>query len=208
MITSKSLQRSNVAFVFSETGFKEPENQFFASLYGGTAAKGSRFLDDPTMRVKFLSVPSLNLKFVLEGTRFRVDDDHSEKPQDSKATKEGMAAAIKLFPGGKLASYGFNFDIYYRFDNAIPMRYFFSSIVDDKALAKKDIRDFGIQFTLEKTSTKQIETYFLKVTGPIELAVHANFHIDSSDMPTAQRLQDIFEKGYEEVDDIIKNLKI
>lgn len=208
MITNKSLHRCNIAFVYKQEGYKEPDNQAFAGLYAGQAAKGTRFLDDPNMRVKFLAVPAMNLNFVLEGTRFRVDDDHSDSPERSEAVKEGVRAAIKLFPSAKLESFGFNYDIYYRFDNVIPINHFFSTMIDEKALAKKDLRNFGIQFTLDKQSTKQSETYFLKVTGPIELMVHCNFHFDSEVMPTAKRLQELFEKNYAEVDDVLKNLKI
>lgn len=206
VITSKSLQRSNVAFVFKQEGFIVPENGDFAILYTGEQAKGANFIDDPVMRLKVYYLPKLKMTFTLEGTRFRVDQDSEGGNLNTAAISEGLNAYRNLFSKCNLESYGFNFDIIYRFDNTLQLNYLFGLVVDsDKILDKRDLTALGVQFTLQQPDKN--ETYFLKIVSPLELVAHVNYHFNSDKLPDEQKLKELFQKSYEETDEVIKNLK-
>lgn len=208
VITSKSLQRSNVAFVFKQEGFIVPENGEFTILYTGESAKGANFIDDPVMRLKVYSLPKLKMTFTLEGTRFRIDQDPEDGNLNLATISESLNAYKNLFPKCALESYGFNFDIIYRFDNTLQLNYLFGLLADGgKILAKKDLVNLGVQFTLQKPTSGGSETYFLKIVSPLELSVHANYHFDSGKLPDEPKMKDLFQKNYEEADEVIKNLK-
>lgn len=206
IITSKSLQRSNVAFVFKQEGFVVPENGEFTILYTGEQAKGANFMDDPVMRLKVYHLPKLKMTFTLEGTRFRIDQDSEDGNLNSAIILESLNAYKSLFSKCNLESYGFNFDIIYRFDNTLQLNYLFSLIADsDKILDKRDLTALGVQFTLQRP--KRSETYFLKIVSPLELAAHTNYHFNSVQLPDEQKMKELFQKNYEEADTVIQNLK-
>lgn len=213
IITSKSLHRSNVAFVFKQEGFVVPENGEFTILYTGEQAKGANFIDDPVMRLKVYHLPKLKMTFTLEGTRFRVDHDTEDGNLNSAIISEGLNAYRNLFSKCNLESYGFNFDIIYRFDNTLQLNYLFSLVADsDKILDKRDLTAMGVQFTLQRPNRS--ETYFLKIVSPLELVAHINYHFNSNQLPASriggpdeQKMKELFQKSYEEVDTVIQNLR-
>lgn len=206
IITSKSLQRSNVAFVFKPEGFIMPENGEFTILYTGESAKGANFIDDPVMRLKVYHLPKLKMTFTLEGARFRVDHDPEDGNLNSAIVPESLNAHRSLFSKCNLESYGFNFDIIYRFDNTLQLNYLFSLIADSsKILNKQDLTALGVQFTLQKPGKS--ETYFLKIVSPLELVAHINYHFNSVQLPDEQKMKELFQKSYEETDEVVKNLK-
>ena len=84
---------------------------------------------------------------------------------------------------------------------------FFAHFMDSKILEKANLLDIGVQFTLEKEEGKRRETYFLKVTAPLEVAVHVNSHFFVSKILEPLDIQELFETCYEEIDDIAYNLK-
>jgi hypothetical protein len=82
--------------------------------------------------------------------------------------------------------------------------------------------DLGIQFSLNK-KLNQIDQYFLKVVSPMELAIRLNSHFNIKELSinppnlgekdelNKERilpLQKIFEKSYNDADEIISNLLI
>lgn len=205
VITSKSLQRSNIAFVFKQEGFITPENGDFAILYTGELAKGANFIDDPVMRLKVYHLPKLKMTFTLEGTRFRVDHDTEIGHLNPAIVSESLSAYRNLFSKCNLESFGFNFDIIYRFDSTLQLDYLFGLIADNEILEKNDLTAFGIQFTLRRPDKS--ETYFLKIVSPLELAAHVNYHFNSNQLMDEQKMKELLPKSYEETDEIIKNLK-
>lgn len=206
-ITLKSLDRSNVAFVFKQDGFVVPENGAFTNLYGGDISKGANFVDDPVMRIKVLHLPILKMTFTLEGFRFRVDHDPDGGNLESSVVSEALKACKSLFPRLFLESYGFNFDLTYRFENVIQLNYIFGLLANsDKILEKKDLTAMGFQFTLQKPGGIS-EAYFLKIVSPLELSTHVNYHFDSDHLPDEQKMKGLFEKSYEKIDQVIKNLR-
>lgn len=206
MITSKSLFNSNIAFVFNEKNFIQPENEQFASLFGGEKSKGARFIDDPIIKAKVLTLPNTGLKLTLENRRLIIDDQTAKEPKESFLIAESVAVIDKLFKNNTLDGFGFNFDVYYRFNNVIPIKDIFENFFGEELLKKNDLRDFGFQFTLEKKKDIS-EVWFLKITAPLELAVHFNRHFQVRQLPALEHLRQMFENCYNEMDEVIKNFK-
>lgn len=206
MITSKSLHHSNVAFIFDPKSFYPPDNSEFGALYSGNPAQGARFIDDPVIHSKVLTLPAIRLKIIMEGPRFRVEDESQEEPEKSILIHEALAIYHKLFAKAPLTGFGFNFDIYFRFNNVIPARAIFEDFFGEEPLKKQDLRTLGIQFTLEKPKEKIFDAWFLKITAPLELAVHLNRHFDSALLPAEEKMKNLFEKCYSESEEFIKNL--
>jgi hypothetical protein len=203
----KSLHQSNVVFVFDQVGFISPENSKFAGIYEGEAGTGARFVDDPVIQSKFLSVPKKQLTVSLEGLRLRIDDESKLNPDSSTLVEESVKIYSKLFDTAKLSAYGFNFDFFYRFPELIPSEYLFKTFVSEDVLKKSKLSDLGIQFVLDKDGGRAKEVYFIKITSPLELAVHYNYHAMAKELPKKERLQELFEKAYEAADELVNNLK-
>jgi hypothetical protein len=206
-ITSKSLHHSNIVFVFAEGKFLMPENAAILSLYQGQVAAGATFADDAVLRTKVLNLPRLKLQIGVELNRLRVDDNSQQEPNETTLVNEALSIYPKLFPQTSLIGLGFNFDIYYQFREFIRLKDFFELFAEPKILEKADLRDLGVQFTLEKEGGKKRETYFLKITAPLEIAVHINHHFATTKIPDQSALQKLFEQCYNESDEIIQNLK-
>lgn len=207
-IVSKSLHHSNIVFVFEQGKFLIPDNSVLGSLYQGEAAAGAHFIDDPILRTKVLDLPKLKLQIIVESNRLRIEDNSQEEPQSSSLIREALAVFQKLFFQMPPTGLGFNFDIYYQFRDVIRINDLFHQFADPKILEKADLRDLGIQFTLGKEGGKKQEQYFLKVTAPLELAVHANLYFPLKKLPEQTDLQKLFEKCYNEVDKTIQLLRL
>lgn len=207
--------------VFKTGRFLMPENADLTALYQGEAATGTRFIDNAVSRIKVLDLPKLKLQIIVEPNRLRVEDNSQEEPGSSPLIKEAIYIYQKLFAQFPLNSFGFNFDIYYRFSDVIRLNDLFNNFVEPKILEKTDLGDLGIQFTLEKEGGKKQEQYFIKITAPLEIVVHANHHFLTKELPflppvfgasalDKERIvpiQQLFEKLYGETDEIIQNLK-
>lgn len=221
-ITVKSLHHSNIVFVFEQNKFLMPENAAMLSLYQGQMAAGATFADDVVLRTKVLDLPRLKLQISLEPNRLRLDDNSQQEPAETILIKEATSAYRQLFPQSPLIGFGFNFDLYYQFRDVIMIKDFFELFADPEILEKADLRNLGVQFTLEKEGGKRQETYFLKITAPLEMAIHVNYHFSAKELPilppnlgasqelTKERilpLQKLFEKCYNEIDEVIQNLR-
>ncbi|MEK7493562.1 MAG: hypothetical protein AAB630_00235 [Patescibacteria group bacterium] len=206
MMTSKSLFHANVAFVFPDKGFTAPENGAFGTIYRGKDAEGARFFDDPFARTKMLILPALGLKAVLEGRRLRVEDESASEPDKSKLTAEASRIVSALFPNTPIEGFGINIDATCRFNNVIRIQNMFEHFFGAEPLARADLRDFGFQFTIDRGSGNE-DIYFLKVTAPLEIALHVNRHFAERTIPAPDRLQRLFEDCYNEIDTIIARLK-
>ena len=207
-ITSKSLHHSNIVFVFDESRFFIPDNRLLNSLYRGEAAIGARFIDDPILQTKVLDLPKLKLQISVEPGRLRIDDNSQEEPENSFLIKEAVNIYQQSFSQNKLIGFGFNFDIYYQTNQVIRLWDLFANFVEKKVLEKNELRDLGVQFTLEKEGGKRREIYFIKITAPLEIAVHINHHFSASKLPEFSAIKKSFEKCYDETDETIQNLKI
>jgi len=221
-ITVKSIHHSNIVFVFNKEKFIMPENSEILNLYQGQAAAGAAFADDVVLKTKIFDLPRLKLQVSVEPFRLRLDDNSQLEPTETNLIYEAFLIYSKLFSKVPLVGFGFNFDLYYQFRDAILVKELFQQFAEPKILEKADLRHFGLQFTLEKEGGRRQETYFLKVTAPLEMAVHANFHFNTNKLPifppvigqpdelTKDRLvplQNLFETCYNEIDELIQNLR-
>jgi len=206
-IASKSLHHSNIVFVFADNKFVMPDNAAILSLYKGSAAGGANFADDVTLRAKVLDLPRLKLQISVEPNRLRIDDNSQQEAGNPLLVKEAVATCRQLFPGTPIAGFGFNFDIYYQFREVVLIRDFFTRLLEPSAIAQANLLDVGVQFTLEKEEGQRRETYFLKVTAPLELAVHVNQHFFRAQILEPSELQKLLETCYREIDDVVKDLK-
>lgn len=204
----KSLYRANAVFVLDPRAFIAPENAAFNSLYEGEAGSGSRFVDDPVMGTKFLSLPKQQLSVTLERTRLRIDDESKLPPDETRLVKEAMHILNKLFPEAKISAYGFNYDIFYRFPQVLPVNDFFGRFASKDFLKKGKLRDLGVQFAFEKENGKVQEVYFLKFTAPIEMALHYNVHRSGDALPKIGRLEEMFKQGYLAPDEFIEKFSL
>lgn len=207
-ITSKSLHHANIVFVFEEKKFVLPDNTALMGVYQGDLAAGAQFVDDPVLKTKILDLPRLKTQIAIDLNRLRVEDFSQTEPENSNLINTALYVHQQLFNQIPLAGLGFNFDIYYRSSEVIRLEDLFKKLVDAKALEKKDLRDVGIQFTLEKEGGKKRETYFLKIIAPLEIVLHINHHFSLKKLPEKDELTAIFENCYKETDEVIKNLKI
>lgn len=204
-ITSKSLYYSNIVFVFKEGGVPSPDNAVINSLFDSKLTVGAHFIDDPVLQTRILDLPQIKLQVALSPNRLRIEDLSQEEPKESPLIGYALDAYRKLYVHPLLSGFGFNFDIYYRFSEVIRIQDMFSKIADNKILLENDLRDMGIQFTIDKKGVKQ-ETYFIKITAPLEIIVHVNHHFPAQDLPDKNSLQKLYERCYDETDEVIKNL--
>lgn len=203
MITSKSLHHSNVALLFHEKSFALPESADLMALYRGEEAKGARLVDDPVLRAKVLTLPAIKTRFTVEHPRVRIDDESGEEIEKSRLAKEARHAYDTLFSRYPLSAWGINMDIYFRTQNLIQIRELFLPYFGGEALEGADLLDTGIQFTIKRK--KVIEVWFIKVTGPLEVAVHVNRHFTEVPFPDEKGLQDALEKCYNETDKMMEH---
>lgn len=196
-ITSKSLHHSNIVFVFDERGFYMPDNATFASLFAGRDAKGARFIEDPVLQTKMLVLPEAKTKITLEGRRLRVDDDSDSEPKSSRVVKDILAVRDRLFgTTATLVGFGFNYDIMYRFNTVVPIQSIFKRFFGDKALERQQLRDLGIQFSVEDKKRNIVDTWFIKAVSPLEVAIHLNRHFNQKSLPKEADLVTLFSDCY------------
>jgi len=185
-----------------------PDNTALMGVYQGDLAAGAQFVDDPVLKTKVLDLPRLKTQIAIDLNRLRVEDFSQTEPENSNLINTALHVHQQLFNQIPLAGLGFNFDIYYRSSEVIRLQDLFKKFVDAKALEKNDLRDVGIQFTLEKEGGKKRETYFFKIIAPLEIVLHINHHFSLKKLPEKDELSAMFENCYKETDEVIKNLKI
>lgn len=205
MITSKSLHHSNITLLFDRTTIQVPDNALLSSLYNQEKSKGAQFVDDPLIHSKLLTLPAINLRVIWENGRLRIEDESQNEPEKSTLAKETTYIYEKLFGKQKLLGYGFNYDIFYRYNNVIGMERIFTHFFGKEILEHADLRDIGVQFTLEKKNKNITEVWFLKITAPLEVAVHINRHFAENELPKQDKLHILFENCYTEADNVMKN---
>jgi len=209
-IVSKSVHHSNIVFVFDGSRFVVPENHEFTSFYRGEEAAGARFIDDPVLRTKVLDLPKKKIQITVEPQRLKVDDNSQEDPERSVLIAEAEKVYRQFFLSCKLIGYGFNYDIYYQTDGVIRTSDLLEKFVGKEALWKSDLLDIGVQFTLAKDDGKR-ETYFVKITSPMEVAIHVNYHFPARTSSLGAADMAAIEKMFGErciaTDELMKELK-
>ncbi|MBI5077806.1 MAG: hypothetical protein HZB11_00325 [Candidatus Yonathbacteria bacterium] len=205
MITSKSLHHANIALIFNERDFALPESADLMALYRGADAKGARLVDDAVLRAKVLTLPAIQTRFTVEHSRLRIDDESGAELAKSRLAKDARHAYDALFKRYPLGAWGINMDIYFRTQNLIQLRELFLPYFGEEALTGADILDTGIQFTLKRKNF--VEVWFVKITAPLEVAVHVNRHFRGVDFPDEKWLEDALEKCYNETDKMMEHFR-
>ncbi len=204
-IIGKSPQHSNVVFVSSkQDSMPALDVGTMYSLFPGDAARNSSLIDDAAMGFKIFSFPNHRVRIIQEQNRVRIEDISAKNPEESKIGEEAHRIIRALFPPRSFQSYGFNFDVYFRFDNVIPQREILSNFLSAEKL--EDVRNFGWQFTIHPQKDDRKSTYFFKVISPIEIALHANVHHENGIPNSAEELQKACEKNYQDIDAIFDDL--
>jgi hypothetical protein len=204
-IVGKSPQHSNIVFAsFIKDSIPALDASKVYSLFLGEASKNSSFIDDTTMGFKIWSFPESKIRIIQEPGRIRIEDMSQKSPNESKIGEEAFRIISAFFEPKSFGSFGFNFDVYFRFDNVIPQREILKNFLSQDKM--EDVSDFGWQFRLNSQKDKKKLTYFFKVISPLEIALHANVHYEKNAPSSAQELQEIFEKSYEDIDDIFNDL--
>lgn len=203
--TAKHIQRSNVIVTFVPGATSLPEASQIFGLYSQEQAKGSTFLDTPSMSTRIFEFPVIGLQWVFEPAKIRLEDKMNRTPKDSRLAHEMRRLIGALYPEKKSTAYGFNYDMIYRVDTVIPVAEVMGSFLKPSTL--EDVKEFGWQYTLVKDKGKRAETYFFKMISPIEYGVHANFHYNETVVPKADDFQAAFERGYIDADESMHHIQ-
>lgn len=198
MITSKSLHHANIALIFEDRTFSLPESADFMALYRGKDAKGARLVDDAVLRAKVLSLPAIQTRLTVEHPRLRIDDESGVELDKSRLASDASHVYNTLFKQYPLVAWGINMDIYFHTQNLVRIHDLFFAYFADEALEGADLLDTGIQFTIRRK--RYTEVWFLKVTAPLEVAVHINRHFTDTPFPNKKGIQEALEKCYTETD--------
>ncbi len=194
---SKSIYGINIVFLL-DSNIAHPENSIFLGLFSGNDAKGMNFNDNSNVNLKVLEVPALGLSVILEGSRLRIEDRFLKSPEESNLIETAVNIFNKLFPGKEIVGYGFNFDIYYQLQDVIRISDTFSSINPTGIKDGESLINLGWQWTIAEKDGKGFKGYFLKVTAPIEIAVHHNLHHNGKKNPEIETLKKEFENAFTE----------
>jgi hypothetical protein len=221
-IVSKSLHHSNIVFVFEAGKLVFLDNSNLLSIYKQSEIEGANFVDDTALKIKILNLPKLKIQIVVEPDRLIIDDNSQAEPNESNLIWQAAYIYWNLVRQFKLTGFGFNFDIYYKFNETIPMQEIFLNLANKKILEDSDLLDWGMQFSLDKKS-KQRDQYFMKIISPMEISVRLNNHFTFEDLPILPpnlgendelkkeriiELQNLFINCYNKADEVISNLKL
>lgn len=209
MIKSKSLYAANIVFLFKESS-TPPENAEFTNLFSGEVAKGINFMDNPAMMAKLMDVPKLGLSVVWEGKRLRVEDRQSKEPEESLLVNRSHEIFGKLYKNraNELAGFGFNFDMFFQLKDVIRINELFTQIHPASMETGDSLLDLGWQWTLSYKGGDHLEGYFVKITAPLEIAVHHNSHHKANVLPSEKELQKLFSAAYGKITRTIEGLSL
>lgn len=198
MISSDSLHKSNIVFIFRDKNPNLPENSELTGLFSGERGRGAQMVDDPLMRMKILDVPQMKIQVALEGNRLRVEDLEARTPEDSIIIEEGVRIFKSLYANRQiiLEGFGFNFEIYFQNSDIIQIGNLFNGISLQPLEMGETLLDFGWQWTTADKNGSETNGYFLKITAPLEFVVHHNAHFKLREIPEIKELKKLFESSY------------
>ena len=180
------------------------------ALYPGDSGRGVQLVDDPMMRMKILDVPKFNLQIAWEGQRLRIEDMKSLEPEESLLIDETVKIYEKLVSGRGifLEGFGFNFEVFYQTSDVIRINEYYNGIVKEPLNLGDSLLDFGWQWKVAHKNGEQIDGYFLKITAPLEFVIHHNAHFNAKEIPSLDRMKELFKKSYEIIHHTADSLKL
>ncbi|MGC9610974.1 MAG: hypothetical protein ABSE68_02025 [Minisyncoccia bacterium] len=210
MISSNSLHKSNIVFVFRDKNPNLPENSELTALFQGERGRGAQMVDDPFMRMKILDVPQMKIQVALEGNRLRVEDLEARAPEDSIIIEEGVRIFKDLFLNRQVTfeGFGFNFEIYYQHSDVIRIGDLFNNISSQPLEIGEGLMDFGWQWTTADKNGFKTDGYFLKITAPLEFVIHHNAHFKLREIPEVKEFKKLFESSYQKTHIVAESLKL
>lgn len=193
MIKNHSLHQANVVVVFP-AGFVPPENHVFMGSVDAANAQGMNFVDDPVTQTKVLSIPKLNITAALEGRKLRIEDQALSVPEKHSPFIATASSIIKTIaaPHDGIDGIGFNFNLYCQVNHVIDIQRIFKTLYQADTDFGGALLDIGWQWTVAASDGKTLDGYFVKVTAPLEIAVHHNRHLKKTTLPPA----DVLHKEY------------
>ncbi len=206
---SKSLHQANIIFLFADSYGFIPDNREFNSLFGGKEAAGVNFMDDPAIRTKMLDIPGAGLQVIWEGTRLRIEDKNAHEPADSKLVAEALRIYRALVPANApLRGFGFNFDVFFQFDSVIRLQDMLGRLASPVVDFGNNLMDFGWQWTVSSNDAKRLTRYFVKITAPLELAMHVNYHYAADALPPEKEIAARHGAGYAGIDPVVNGFNL
>lgn len=205
---SKSLFQSNAVIIFDDPRYQPPDSSLILSWFTSAEATGARVLDDPYIHTKVITLPVLKIKVVLEPNRLLIYDESQDEHTFDRAAKELLRLYEIGFKGLRLGAVGFNFDVYYHFANVVRINDVFAEIFGKITEQTNDLIDMGWQFSLDADGGKRRETYFFKVTAPLDIATHVNHHLPLNKLPTEKEFLSSCKKSYDRADELVNNLNL
>jgi hypothetical protein len=169
---------------------------------------GINFIDDPAMRTKVLHIPKRGLTIVWEGRRLRIDDQQAREPEESPLPREAARIEKLLeengYPG--LVGYGYNLDVYYQVRDVIRIHEVLDHVTHQGMTLGAGLLDVGVQWTVMEKDGKEIRGHFVKVTAPLEFALHYNREFRTNTLPKQYRLEEQFKQAYAQAHDVAQSL--
>lgn len=164
---------------------------------------GARYLDDAALGVRVFTFPQVELRLIFEPSRVRVEAMKPRKPDELKLAEILSTLVYDLYPKMPFPRYGYNYDITYQYDAVIPQQHVIGAFLDKETTDKTT--HFGWQFTIQKDKGKRKETYFMKVTSPLEMRTMANIEFDAA-LPKAKESQAAFVKCHMDAQGIAEHV--
>lgn len=202
-IVARTLEGITCVAVTSAPPLGMPDPAKVLSMFPKDAQVGARYLDDSALGVRVFTFPNMDLRLIFEPSRVRVEAMKPKKPGDFPLAEFLSMLVSECYPNMPFPRYGYNYDFTYQYDAVIPQGHVISAFLD-KETAEKTTH-FGWQFTLSKDKGKRKESYFMKVTSPLELRVMANIEFDQH-LPKGKESQGAFVRCYTEVQDIAEHV--
>ena len=81
----------------------------------------------------------MNLKISLEKRRLMIEDLAANEPKSSVLPNEILNICQKLFPQTALAGFGFNFDLFFRYNTLLPIKDGFARFFGEEPLQNADL---------------------------------------------------------------------
>jgi hypothetical protein len=186
-------------FVFERGVSLVPEPSELVELFKGDRGRGMQLADDPMLRMKVIDLPALGLQIACEEHRIRFEDLEAREPASSPLPAEAARILTRLTENRrtKFQGYGFNFEVFYQTQDIIPIGEQYTAVSQPLPFGDH-LLDFGWQWSVARKDGKEVDAYFMKVTAPLEFALHHNAHFHASRVPAERELAVEFSNAYQE----------
>lgn len=202
-IVARTLEGITCVAVTAAPPLGMPDPSKVLALFPKEAQTGARYLDDAALGVRVFTFPNIDLRLIFEPSRVRVEATKPKKPDELPLAEFLSMLVETCYPKMPFPRYGYNYDFSYQYDAVIPQGHIIGAFLDKETSEKTT--HFGWQFTLSKEKGKRKETYFMKVTSPLELRAMANIEFEQA-LPKGKESQSAFVRCYTEAQGIAEHV--